>query len=105
MDFNTLEREALALAVDERAQLARDLLASLERLSDQKLEVLWQVEASARAKQLLSGEVEGIAADEVFREAEGLLPGERRAPFRSCSRSASEGPRLLAWAHITTYSS
>ena len=70
MDFNTLEREALALPVDERAQLARDLLASLERLSDQELELLWQAEASVRAKQLLSGETQGIAAEDVFREAE-----------------------------------
>ena len=73
MDFQSLEREALALPVDERAQLARDLLASLESLSDQELEALWLVEASARARQLESGEVQGIPAEEVFREAEALF--------------------------------
>jgi len=73
MDFLSLEREALALPVEERAQLARDLLASLETLSDQEVDALWRREASARALQLEAGEVQGVAADAVFREAEALF--------------------------------
>ena len=73
MDFISVEREALALPAEERAQLARDLLASLETLSDQEVDVLWLREASARALQLESGEVQGVGADEVFREAEALF--------------------------------
>ena len=73
MDFLSLEREALALPADERARLARDLLASLESLSDQELEDLWRAEASARAKELRSGEVKGIPAEDVYREAEALF--------------------------------
>lgn len=73
MDFLSLEREALALPADERARLARDLLASLESLSDQEPEGLWMAEASTRAQQLETGEVQGIAAADVFREAEGLF--------------------------------
>lgn len=73
MDFPSLEREALALPATERARLARDLLASLETLSDPELDALWLAEASARAQELDSGKVEGIPADAVFREAEALL--------------------------------
>jgi putative addiction module component (TIGR02574 family) len=73
MDFPSIEREALALPADERAQLARDLLASLETLSDQEVEALWRSEASARAFQLETGEAHGISADDVFRDAEALF--------------------------------
>jgi putative addiction module component (TIGR02574 family) len=73
MDFLSLEREALALPAEERAQLARDLLASLETLSDHEIDALWRKEASARAVQLETGEAIGVAADDVFREAEVLF--------------------------------
>jgi putative addiction module component (TIGR02574 family) len=73
MDFLSLEREALALPAEERAQLARDLLASLETLSDQEVDAMWRKEASARAVQLETGEVQGVEANEVFREAEALF--------------------------------
>ncbi len=72
-DFPSLEREALGLPADKRARLARDLLASLESSSDQELEELWRSEASTRAKELRSGEVEGIPAEDVYREAEALF--------------------------------
>jgi putative addiction module component (TIGR02574 family) len=73
MDFLSLEREALALPVDERARLARDLLARLESLSVLELEILWRAEASNRAKELSSGEVKGVSAEDVYREAEALF--------------------------------
>jgi putative addiction module component (TIGR02574 family) len=73
MDFLTVEREALALCAEERARLARELLASLQAPLDDETEALWAVEASARAAQLDAGDVQGIPAAEVFRDAKALF--------------------------------
>jgi putative addiction module component (TIGR02574 family) len=58
---NTVLREALALPADERAQVAADLLASLDEEREQAGEVAtsWAVEVERRARQVLDGPVLG----------------------------------------------
>jgi hypothetical protein len=61
-----LMREAMRLAPNERASLARELLVSLDDLSDSEVERLWLEEAERRRKSVLAGESELVPADEVF---------------------------------------
>ena len=66
MTVDELMREAMRLAPNERASLARELLVSLDDLPDSEVERLWLEEAERRRKAVLAGESELIPADEVF---------------------------------------
>jgi putative addiction module component (TIGR02574 family) len=70
-----LLREALALPADERADVAAQLLASLddENVPTEDIEVAWAVEIEKRARRVLSGESDGIPWEEVRRRAEAEL--------------------------------
>lgn len=70
-----LLREALALPVDERADVAARLLASLddEEVATEDIEAAWAVEVERRARRVLAGQSEGIPAADVRRHAEAEL--------------------------------
>jgi len=68
-----MEEAALELPPDERAELARRLLLSLDELSEDELVEVWLVEADRRARELDRGEVAAVPADEVRRKATALL--------------------------------
>ena len=57
------------LNLEERAQLAGELLLSLDEPSSSELERLWLDEAERRLADFRSGKTQGISADEVFRRA------------------------------------
>jgi putative addiction module component (TIGR02574 family) len=73
MNIETIRREALLLSPQERAQLAEQLLSSLDVLTEAEIEQLWFQEAARRADDMDKGLVERIPADEVYREAQTLL--------------------------------
>ena len=73
MNIQTIRTEALSLPLHERAQLAEQLLASLEDLSEAETEQLWLEEAARRAAEMDQGLVQRIPADEVRQEALALL--------------------------------
>ena len=73
MDFKSLEKEALERPTSERAKLARQLLESLDSLSEAELDDLWVDEAQRRAEQLDRGETDVVPGDEVARKARTLL--------------------------------
>jgi putative addiction module component (TIGR02574 family) len=69
-----VRRAALALPSEDRAALAAELLASLDEdggdlASDTDWDAAWGDELEARADQLDRGDVETVAADEVFADA------------------------------------
>ena len=68
-------REALGWSVDERAEVAAELIASLdEPLTDlADLETAWAAEIERRARRVLAGESTGIPCDEVRRRADAEL--------------------------------
>jgi putative addiction module component (TIGR02574 family) len=70
-----LLREALALPVDERTDVAAELLASLDEddVATEDIEAAWAVEIERRARRVLSGESEGIPSEDVRRRAEAEL--------------------------------
>lgn len=73
MNIETIRREALALSVQERAELAEQLLTSLDALSPAEIESLWFQEAARRAAELDQGNGRRIASDVVRQEALALL--------------------------------
>lgn len=62
--------QALELPTRERADLAAELIASLDGPSDPDVEEAWAAEIERRATRALSGESRGIPWDEVRRRAE-----------------------------------
>ena len=73
MKAGTTRREALSLPAQERAELAEQLLSSLDSLSEVEIEQLWLQEAARRAEELDRGLAKRVAADEVRRQAQALL--------------------------------
>ncbi len=73
MDPQTVEQEALLLPQEDRAKLAQKLLLSLDTLSEEESKQAWLVEADRRARELDSGNVQPISAEEVLRKARALI--------------------------------
>ena len=73
MKIETICREALSLSVQDRAELAEQLLSSLDALSETEMEQLWFKEAARRAVEMGQGLTKRIPADQVRREAQALL--------------------------------
>jgi len=73
MNLKQIEDEALHLSEKERAELAHNLLLSLEASAEDKIAEDWLVEAHRRARELDEGTVQPIPAEEVRRKAQALL--------------------------------
>ena len=73
MNTETIRIEALSLPVRERAELAAQLLSSLDTLSEAEIEPLWFAEAAHRAAEMDNGLSPRIPADEVRQQARALL--------------------------------
>lgn len=73
MKAETIRREALLLSVQERAELAEQLLSSLDALSEVEIEQLWFQEAARRATEMDQGLTQRVSAQEVRHQAQALL--------------------------------
>lgn len=69
MIVEELKKEALRLSPEARAHLARELLASLDAMSETEIETLWIDEAIRREEELDSGAARAYPADEVLARA------------------------------------
>jgi hypothetical protein len=69
MTVDELKAAALQLAPQARADLARELLNSLDDLSAAEIEQLWFEEAARRERELDAGTVQSLPADEVLARA------------------------------------
>jgi hypothetical protein len=69
MTIDELKHEALRLDPAVRAELARELLESLDDLSEAETELLWLEEAERRRRDVQAGKVIPIPMDEVFAKA------------------------------------
>lgn len=72
-----LLREALTLPIDERADVAAELLASLDDAGTEdvaEVETAWAAEIERRAHRVMTGQSAGIPWDEVRSRAESELP-------------------------------
>jgi putative addiction module component (TIGR02574 family) len=73
MNIEIIYREALSLPVQERAELAEQLLSSLDTLSETEIEQLWFQEAARRAAEMDQGLAQRIPSEIVRREAQAIL--------------------------------
>ena len=69
MTVDELKQEAMRLDPTERASLARELLVSLDALSEPEVERLWLEEAERRRLLVAAGETQLVPMDEVFAQA------------------------------------
>ena len=69
MSIEELRDKALRLGPEGRAYLARELLASLDDISESEIEELWLQEAIRRDEELDNGTAQSHPADEVFKLA------------------------------------
>lgn len=71
-----LLREALTLPVNERADVAAELLASLDDAAAEnpaEVEAAWAAEIEKRARRVIGGESAGVPWEDVRRRAETEL--------------------------------
>lgn len=69
MSIEELKDEALRLSKESRAYIARELLASLDNMSESEIEELWLLEAVRRDEELDNGTARSYPADEAFARA------------------------------------
>ena len=68
-----LNKELLSLPRKERADIALRLIRSLDEGIEEDVDAYWKDELVRRSRQIESGEVELIPADEVFKKARERL--------------------------------
>ena len=66
---NEVIQKALRLSVEERAQVARKIISSLEPQEEAEVEVAWQKEISRRIAEIKSGSVKLVPLETVLRRA------------------------------------
>jgi len=67
-----LSKKAQTLTVEERAQLAQELLESVDRDIDPDVQAAWEVEIADRVAKYERGEAKLIPAEDVFAAARRL---------------------------------
>ena len=73
-DLEELAVELLHLPAKSRALLAERLLESLDEEASPDAERLWMAEIRRRCAEIAAGKVEGVPAEEVFRELRQRFP-------------------------------
>ena len=70
--LDELSKKARTLALEERAQLAQELLESLEQDGDPEAQAAWDAEIASRIAKYERGEAKLVPAEEVFAAARRL---------------------------------
>jgi putative addiction module component (TIGR02574 family) len=65
-DLKAITEEVLELPITARAELAGQLLESLDDLSEEETDQLWAVEAERRFDEYKAGRIEALPTEEVF---------------------------------------
>lgn len=73
MNLKQIEQEVMQLSEQERAELAQILLLSLDQPSVDEIEEDWFKEAEYRARELDSGAVTPVSAEQVRERAPTVL--------------------------------
>jgi len=75
-EAHELLQKALALPENERAELAGNLISSLDAVIDPDVDAAWQQEVVRRLHEVQSGEAKTVAWEEVQRKGRTLLHGK-----------------------------
>lgn len=76
MEAGELLKHALTLSDKERAELASNLIDSLDPTVDPDAELAWQEEIARRLEEVETGQVKTIPWEEVRRKSRALLNGQ-----------------------------
>lgn len=60
--------KALGLSSKERAELAHELIVSLDDVADKEVETAWDAEIERRVKEIKSGKAKGRSAEDMLAE-------------------------------------
>lgn len=72
-NLDQLTADAMKLPLTDRVQLAQRLVSTLDDEVEGDTEALWFAEAERRLEELRSGKVQGISAEDSFRNAREAL--------------------------------
>lgn len=75
-ETHELLQKALALPEKERAELAGNLISSLDATVDEDVDAAWQQEVVRRLHEVQSGKVETVSWEEVQQKGRTLLHGK-----------------------------
>lgn len=75
-EANELLQRALTLPDTDRAELAGNLIASLDTSVDEDVEAAWQREAVRRLHEVQSGEIKPVSWEAVRQKGRALLHGK-----------------------------
>ena len=75
-DTQELLQKALTLPDKERAELAGNLLASLEVSVDPDADAAWQEEITRRLREVESGQVKTVSWDAALQKGQSLIDGK-----------------------------
>ena len=75
-EVRELLQKALALPENERAELAGNLISSLDATVDQDVDAAWQQEVVRRLQDIQSGKVDTVSWQEVQQKGRTLLHGK-----------------------------
>jgi putative addiction module component (TIGR02574 family) len=75
-EAHELLQKALALPEQERAELAGNLISSLDATVDQDVDAAWQQEVLRRLHEIQSGKAETVSWEEVQQKGRTLLHGK-----------------------------
>jgi len=78
MTIRALEKEVLELPPKSRARLAEKILDTIDDYTDPETEKAWADEIARRVKEIESGKVKAVPADEVMTKARRVLHEIRR---------------------------
>lgn len=73
MIADSMEDAVLHLPPQQRAELARKLLLSLENQSEDEIAEAWRIEAQRRSAEIDNGTVDTLSAEDVHAAARALL--------------------------------
>ncbi len=76
MEASELLKKALALPDHERAELAANLIDSLDSTVDEDADLAWQKEIAHRLEDIQSGRVKTVSWSQVQQKGRKLLDGE-----------------------------
>ena len=68
-----LEKEALALSIRDRIEIAERILCSVDDFADSSLKAEWDREIEKRSDEIRTGTVQGIDSEKAFKKARRLL--------------------------------
>ncbi len=72
-DFKEIQNSALELDEKHRAELAKNLINSLDEQIDEDIEQAWIDEIKRRKAEIISGKIYSISGQEVHKTARELL--------------------------------